>query len=305
MLLLWLMTVCGFSSCNNDDESKDRTPVAADGSAKVRIDSIGIPGNPPVFKFDYDSNGRVTGYFQENGWSNIYGADSVNFDYEADRIVARMSYLKEGFSGLRMKVKQTARFYLKQGRIVSASLPIGMYETLRDSVLYYYEADKLSRYEVYEVLSEKTPQLKYEQRLLWNDSELAGMTATRDSETIYETSFFYNNHDLTALLPYMSFDCLLDNDKTYMSVLANMGCFGMLPSHDLSEITVVEHTSGYQYKYQCQVSWNYTANGLPDSFDYKSSKCYKASMYEPEPWQEPDEDGWLTIQSRCNIWSIW
>ena len=295
MLLLWLMAIC-LVSCSSDDGNNIVEPTPVNWSAKFRIDSItGYPGDPALYKFDYNADNKVTGYFLENGWSNFYGADSVTFDYQQDRIVANMSFLKKvGVGDIRTKVKRTATFYLQGGMIVSASMPLQMHETLKDSIRYYYEGGKLSKYAVYEVVPDKTPLLKYEQHLLWDDVELSGMTATKDNETVYETIFTYNDHAFTALLPYMTFDYLLDNDKTYMSVLANMGYFGMLPRHDLSAITIYDKK--LQYRYQNQISYTYAANGLPESFDYKYVKAF--SGFEPETWQVVDDDGWQTTESR-------
>ena len=296
MLPLWLMAIC-IASCSSSDDDNNVEPTPADTSVQARIDSIALPSDDPaLFKFDYDKN-KVKNYAINVRWlwTKTFGRDSVTFDYLQDRIVANMSFLKEtGSWGMHAKVKRTATFYLQGGMIVAASLPLQMHETLKDSIQYYYEGGKLSKYTVYEVTPAAAPFFKYEQRLLWNDVELTGMTATKDGETIYETTFTYNDHAFSALLPYMTFDYQLDNDKTYISVLANMGYFGMLPRHDLSAITIFDKR--VHYRHQCQISYNYAANGLPDSFDYKYVKAF--SGYEPETWQVVVEDGWQTTESQ-------
>ena len=150
MLPLWLMAIC-IASCSSSDDDNNVEPTPADTSVQARIDSIALPSDDPaLFKFDYDKN-KVKNYAINVRWlwTKTFGRDSVTFDYLQDRIVANMSFLKEtGSWGMHAKVKRTATFYLQGGMIVAASLPLQMHETLKDSIQYYYEGGKLSKYTV-------------------------------------------------------------------------------------------------------------------------------------------------------------
>ncbi len=261
----------------SDEQSGYVAPPQNDWGIKARIDSISwIPGDPAVFKFDYNSDNKVKGYTIETGWSSIAGLDSVVFDYQPDKITARMSFLKDMALVGRVKMKVTGWFYLQDGKIVCASIPLGFRENLRDSIIYHYDGDKLSRYEVYEVQypAESTPTsyFCYVQNLNWQNDDLIGMSAVNGSETIYDTSFAYDTHSHTVLLPYMSFEYLLDSDRTYISVLANMGYFGVLPKHEITEILVTRKNA---YRYQMQIDYHYGQDNLPFSFDFHYWEWYK------------------------------
>lgn len=260
----------------SDEQTDGTIPSKNNWGAKERIDSIvWRPEDPAVFKFDYNLENKVKAYKIETARSNIAGPDSVTFDYLPEKITARMSFLKETSWGGLVKQKTTGTFYLHDGKIVCASLPICDTELIRDSIIYHYDGDKLSNYEVYEVNIRNTESpgtLCYVQNFSWNNDDLVSMSAIKDSETIYETSFTYNTNTLTALLPYMSFEYLLDSNRTYISVLANMGFFGVLPKHELTEIVVTRKET--DYRYQVQIDYHYGTDGLPLTYDFHHTEWY-------------------------------
>lgn len=293
IILIILAAVLCNIGCSNDQNNEAAPPQKING-AKVRIDSISLyPEDPATFKFNYNSDNKVKDYWFANGWDNIYGSDSIAFDYQPERITTRMSFLKDLQYGLKTKQKLTGRFYLKDGKIICASIPIGYIEQVRDSIIYHYDGDKLSSYEVYEVSGSQngpTSSLCYVQTLKWQDDDLISMSAVKNSETLYETTFAYNTHAFTAFLPYMSFEYLLDTKRTYISVLANMGYFGVLPKHELTEI-VIERLN-IKTKYQVKIDYQYGADGLPLGYDF-----YYNQWYWGQPFfsgQESNEEWNLT-----------
>lgn len=293
IILIILAAVLCNIGCSNDQNNEVAPPQKTDG-AKARIDSISLyPEDPATFKFNYNSDNKVKDYRFANGWDNIYGSDFVAFDYQPDKIAARMSFLMDSSFGLKTKQKLTGRFYLKGGKIICASIPIGYLEQVRDSIIYHYEGDKLSSYEVYEVSGSQngpTSSLCYVQTLKWQDDDLISMSAVKNSETLYETTFAYNTHAFTAFLPYMSFEYLLDTKRTYISVLANMGYFGVLPKHELTEI-VIERLN-IKNKYQVKIDYQYGSDGLPLGYDF-----YYNQWYWGQPFfsgQESNEEWNLT-----------
>ena len=297
--LLMMCSMCMIlAGCSSEDDGGAVAPLENNG-ATARMDSISyLPGDPAVFKFNYDSEYKVKNYWMEQGWSNYFGADSVVFSYQPDKIVATMSFLDEVGFGMRDKQKTTATFYLHGGRIVGASIPIDNRENMRDSIVYHYNAGRLANYDVYERGirddSESSAFFCYTQNLKWQGDDLISMTAVKDSETLYETSFTYSSHTLTALLPYMSFEYLLDSKRTYMSVLANMGYFGVLPQHELTDILIIKMRDVKQ-KYQLQIDYQYGSNGLPSGYDYHYWNWYWGQPFFSE--QEANEQ-WNLSESR-------
>ncbi len=299
IILIILAAVLCNIGCSNDQNNEAAPPQKING-AKARIDSISLyPEDPATFKFNYNSDNKVKDYRFANGWDNIYGSDSVAFDYQPDKIAARMSFLMDGSFGLKTKQKLTGRFYLKDGKIICASIPIGYLEQVRDSIIYHYDGDKLSNYEVYEVSGSQngpTSSLCYVQTLKWQDDDLISMSAVKDSETLYETTFAYNTHAFTAFLPYMSFEYLLDTKRTYISVLANMGYFGVLPKHELTEI-VIERLN-IKTKYQVKIDYQYGSDGLPLGYDFYYNQWY---------WGQPffsgqdDNEEWNLTNSQHTV----
>ena len=283
------------TGCNSDDTTA-RPDVP--GKVAMRIDSISdILDGESLFHFDYDAQHRVKECRKTWGTTVPEKSDTISFHYDRGRIVLHMILYRR-----LMSMAPVARFtpycifYTKDGKIVSGSMPFDIsHDRLRDSIAYSYTDNKLTGYEVYITLDGNVMGTKYVQRLNWQGDDLKDMLATQDGEKYFETVFHYNDHLLTALLPFMSFDYLMDHDRTYISVLANMGYFGTLPKHELTGLTMASNNK----KYELQIDYHYGATPLPEAFDYE----YKYSAANVLDVQSD----WLVVESEkvLNLPLVW
>ena len=96
--LLMMCSMCMIlAGCSSEDDSGVVAPLENNG-ATARMDSISyLPGDPAVFKFNYDSEYKVKNYWMEQGWSNYFGADSVVFSYQPTnrRLQPRFIFMAE------------------------------------------------------------------------------------------------------------------------------------------------------------------------------------------------------------------
>ncbi len=304
--VLWLTVIAlnmALIACSADSERTDDTNSDC-YAAESLIDSIGfIPTDPATFKFYYDQEGRVTKYRMNTAYSNtVLGSDTVTFDYKDGAIVMQMRLLKFAFNGYApYKEPSTGTFYLRNG-LISCSVILNTGTHYKDSVVYQYDQGRLASFKAYRTHIDLATKydLNYVMQTKWTGGNLTGMTGLDgNGDLTYEVTYTYGEHPLRALLPYLTFDYMLDNDKTYISVLANMGLFGKLPEKELLATNIV--CPQRRLRYEGKFVFQYDTQGLPLMYEVYQDTWYKGTHYD-EATQETIELPEEKTSSRHDYW---
>ena len=266
-------------------ESEGRTDV--NDAEKAFLDCVTY-GQEALISYQYDAQGRITLLTEGNGYHNSLGYDSVHFSYpDLNTIIAKRSWISKDNNGLYAYMRRNAQsvFYLKNDLIVQAVIGWDSRYPIKDSIVFEYDGQQLSKCMRYEKSSSGDGGLVETSNFTWSagkNLERIDVASINESNS-YVVSYTYDDTFAKAIIPYAALDFVAatlstEHASAYLTALANMGCFGQTPRNEIRSITVHYYNQTYQdfftnenLEYKFNISFDYQH----DVFDHCDALSYK------------------------------